>query len=108
MAKITRVFFRYNNEDFCVDRPYVDDKNDQENTDYALTKFIDSMHDGLVVPALKLKEISDEDQKAKTDHVFVNLGLLAYVTILDVMLYTPQPVTPNEQSELFKVCISRW
>jgi hypothetical protein len=76
-----------------VDRPFDNEKSEQENTDLALTKFIDGMSESLIIPALHLVSNETDGEKAKTEHVFVNLGLMPFVVILDVVVYSPPEQT---------------
>jgi hypothetical protein len=87
MKKIVRVFFDFEGNQFCIDRPYNMDMDDQGNCDTALKILIDSMHSSTIVPALKLV---DNDKDQKSEHVFVNLGMLSFVKIVNVLVYAPK------------------
>jgi hypothetical protein len=92
--KITRVFFSFETDEFCIDRTFDEAKSDQENCDIALTALVESMHKSTVIPALRLLKTSDVPQPSgediKTDHVFINLGVLPFIKIINVVVYNLQ------------------
>jgi hypothetical protein len=89
--KLTRIFFTSEGDELCVDRPFDEDKTDQENCNNALAALVESMQKGTVVPALRLVRTNDAEQEAgekpKSDHVFVNLGVLRFIVIKNVIVY---------------------
>jgi hypothetical protein len=69
--------------------------SEQENCDNALNKLLDSMKSGVVVPALKLIKTPNADEgTVQSEHVFINLGNLDHIVILDVRIYEPKPQEP--------------
>lgn len=95
--KVIRIFCKHDNKEFCVDRPFDNDKSDQENCNMAMDTFVASMSKGTVVPALlRVPMASDddpEDQSPRTEHVFANLGLMAFITIMNVVVYDTEKVS---------------
>jgi hypothetical protein len=91
IKKITRIFFAFEGEEFCIDRPFDEAKDDQTNCDNALTLLLESMAKPTVVPALHLLKKSDtprpDGEEVKTDHIFMNLGNLAYIKVLNIVVY---------------------
>jgi hypothetical protein len=102
MTKIIRIFYRYCDSDYCVDRPFNTELDDQTNCDKALEALIDSMGKQVVVPALKLLEPIPEPNPdvemppIKAEHTFVNLGNLDTISIVNVMIYTVNDTGPAD------------
>jgi hypothetical protein len=86
--KIVRVLFRFAEDQFCIDRPYDNELDDQVNCNNALTALVESMGKGTVVPALRVTDTSADN--TSLDHIFMNLGVLPFITILDVLVYKVQ------------------
>jgi hypothetical protein len=91
--KITRIYFRFEEEEFCIDRPYDESKEDKENCNAAVQLLVESMGKPTVVPALHLVKRSGvptpsgADDEGTKENAFINLGLLPYITIVNVVVY---------------------
>jgi hypothetical protein len=100
VKKIVRLFFAFDSEEFCLDRPYEEDKDDQYNCDTALNTLIKSMQDNTVVPALHLIKTTGapipEGEDIKTDHVLINLGNLPYIKVINIVVYRLDQEGPKE------------
>jgi hypothetical protein len=94
--KIIRVFFRFAEDHFCIDRPYNLEQDDQQNCDAALQTLVESMHKGTIAPALRLLDKvhhhggPEADHQTQSEHIFINLGVLPFIVIDNVMVYEVQ------------------
>jgi hypothetical protein len=93
--KFIRVYFTYRNEQFCLDRQYNDKRDDQGNCDDALAQLVKSMHSEEVVPALRLITsplvTPEPAEEPKAERIFMNMGMLAYISVTDVRIYRADP-----------------
>jgi hypothetical protein len=104
VQKIVRIFFEHNGNDFCIDRPFLSDKAEQENCDAAVSEFMDNISARKVVPCLLLIRKADvplpKDVKQPTGtYVFLNLGQLDVIQIRNVII-AEVSAEPKDAQEL--------